>query len=43
MIKVFKGTGGHVNMWNLIQKLSGYTFTNPNIPALKVFSCVYII
>jgi len=35
MVKVFKGTGGSVNMWALFQKLSGYTFTNPNIPALK--------
>lgn len=35
MAKVSKGTGGYVNMWNLFQKLSGYTFINPNIPALK--------
>ena len=35
MSKVSKGSGGYVNMWNIFQKLSGYTYTNPNIPALK--------
>lgn len=35
MEKIDKGRGGNINMWSLIQKISGFTFTNPNIPALK--------
>ena len=33
--KVEKGGGGTVNMWSLIQKISGLVFVKPNIPALK--------
>jgi len=36
MTKVLAGCGGgYVNMWNLFQKISGYSYTSPNIPALK--------
>ena len=35
MIKLSKGASSDVGMWNLFQKLSGYTFVNPNILALK--------
>ena len=35
MEKVRKGGGGAVNIWSLKQKISGMTFVNPNIPALK--------
>ena len=35
MKKVRKPTGGFVDMYSLKEKVSGRTFTNPNIPALK--------
>ena len=35
MKKVIKGTGRHVKLWRLNQKISGLTFINPNIPSLK--------
>jgi len=35
MNKLEKGGGVHINMWSLNQKISGLTFVNPNIPALK--------
>ena len=35
MDKVKKTVGGYHNFWSLNQKISGLTFTNPNIPALK--------
>ena len=33
--KVRKGGGGVVNTWSLKEKISGMTFVNSNIPALK--------
>ena len=35
MEKIVKGGGGYVSIWDLVQKISGHIFTNPNIPALK--------
>ena len=35
MRKVRKGHGGVVNIWSLKEKISGVTFVNPIIPALK--------
>ena len=35
MKKVRKGGRGVVNIWSLKEKISGMTFVNPNIPALK--------
>ena len=35
MDKIIKPSGCYVNMWSLNQKISGLTFVNPNIPALK--------
>ena len=35
MKKIRKRGGGVVNIWSLKEKLSGMTFVNPNIPALK--------
>lgn len=32
---IMRGGCGYVNMWSLNQKISGFTFVNPNIPALK--------
>ena len=37
MQKVIKGTGGYVNMWNLIQKISGFTFINPKHTSLEIW------
>ena len=36
MVKVNKGHT-NVDMWPLHQKISGFVFTNPDIPALKVW------
>lgn len=33
--KISRGSGVCVNMWALNQRVSGLTFANPNIPALK--------
>lgn len=35
MKRVAKGGGGYIDMWALNQKVSGLTFVDPNIPALK--------
>ena len=35
MNKILKPTGGCVDMWSLCQKISGLSFTNPDLPALK--------
>ena len=35
MEKFNRGGGGYVNLWQVFQKISGLTFINPNIPALK--------
>ena len=35
MNKILKPTGGCVDMWSLSQKISGLSFTNPDLPALK--------
>ena len=35
MTKVLKGGGGCIDMYSVNQKVTGLTYTNPNIPALK--------
>ena len=35
MDKIFQSTGGCVDMWSLCQNMSGLSFTNPDLPALK--------
>ena len=35
MKKVVSGGGGVVNLWSSFQNVSGFTYKNPNIPALK--------
>ena len=35
MKKVVSGGGGVVNSWSSFQKVSGFTYKNPNIAALK--------
>ena len=33
--KVVSGGGGVINLWSSFQKVSGFSYKNPNIPALK--------
>ena len=35
MNKVLKPTGSCVDVWSLCQNISGLSFTNPDLPALK--------
>ena len=35
MKKVVSGGGGVANLWSSFQKVSGFTYKNPNIAALK--------
>ena len=35
MNKILKPTGSCINMWSLCQNISGLSFTNPDLPALK--------
>ena len=35
MKKILKSTGGSFNMWSWYQNISGLSFTNPELPALK--------
>ena len=35
MNKILKHTGGCVDMWSSCQNISGLSFTNPDLPALK--------
>ena len=35
MTKFTEGDGSSTNLWSLFKKVSGITFVNPNIPALK--------
>ena len=38
--KIEKGGGGYVDMFKLNQNVSGLTYINPNIPALKYGRCM---
>ena len=35
MNEIWKPTGGFVDMWSVCQNILGFSFNNPDLPALK--------